>query len=412
MPLLAGLSDATAQDVLAPPPPGFSIDTITPFEPLYPETDLSALDVLTTGPELGLEALKWGIANLEPRFLYRVNYSEGLRSNREETSKTLIHELHPGIKVDIGKLWDINYAPVARFYMSDRFRDTFNHSVRLSGGTTYGDWVFGLRQSYVNTEDPSTETASQTQREVFATGLNAGYSFNSKVSLSLSLSQNLRFIGSDNDSDSGNFSNSRNWSTMDWLNYQIFPRIGVGLGAGVTFTDVEFGTDMLSEQVMGRVSWSVQQKLTLSASGGIDIRQYLDSDAAGSMSPLFTVSARYRLFEFTSLTLTGSRSVSASAFRNTVSESTLVRASLSQRLLGKLNLTVAGGIRNSSYSNTLMDLETTREDEGTFYDVRLGTGFFKRATASVFYRHNENESSGGGFGYSSNQMGLEVGYQF
>jgi hypothetical protein len=412
--LLAGVSHLGAQDVLSPPPPEYSVDAPAALGPYDTDTEATAVDVLTAAPQMGLGALQWGLANLEPRFLYRLNYSEGIRANRETTTKTLIHELHPGIKIDIGKLWDINYSPVARFYMSDEFRDTLNHTVRFSGGTSYGDWTLGLRQTYSRTEDPSTETGAQTERQLFITGLSAGYAFNSKLSLQLGLSQRLRFIGSDegDGNQGGNYTDSMSWSTMNWLNYQLLTRVGVGVGAGVTYTDVSEGSDMFSEQVMGRANWRVQEKLNLSVSGGLEIRQFLDSEASDSSSPLYTIAATYQVFEHTRLTLTGMGSVSASAFRDTITESTTMRIDLTQRLLGHLNLSLGGGFRNSSYSDTQQDLETTREDDGTFFDVRLSTGFLKRATASVFYRRSENESSGSGFGYSSNQMGLEVGYHF
>ena len=47
---------------------------------------------------------------------------------------------------------------------------------------------------------------------------------NSKMSLDLALNQN--FVSADQ------FSSYNEWSTMDWLNYQFWPRLNAALGAG------------------------------------------------------------------------------------------------------------------------------------------------------------------------------------
>src|SRR6185503_14648059 len=104
------------------------------------------------------------------------------------------------------------------------------------GGTAYEDWVFGLSQGFTRSSAPLVETGTQTEQDAYTTALNGSYRMNSKMSLDLGLNQNFRFAQG--------LQNSREWSTLDWLNYQFFPRLDVAIGAGFGYVDVDTGPDM------------------------------------------------------------------------------------------------------------------------------------------------------------------------
>jgi hypothetical protein len=55
---------------------------------------------------------------------------------------------------------------------------------------------------------------------------------------------------------------------------------------------------------------------------------------------------------------------------------------------------------------------SARRDEYYFVNVRLSSNFLKRGTVAAFYQFTSNSSSQGGFGYSSNQTGFEIGYRY
>ena len=79
-----------------------------------------------------------------------------------------------------------------RYYSSRRFQDGVDHIVNLSGGTTYGDWTFGLSQGYASTSQPLIDTASQLDQEVYSTSLNAQDRLGGQFTLDMSLNQSLR----------------------------------------------------------------------------------------------------------------------------------------------------------------------------------------------------------------------------
>jgi hypothetical protein len=75
-------------------------------------------------------------------------------------------------------------------------------------------------------------------------------------------------------------------------------------------------------------------------------------------------------------------------------------------------LDINGGFTTSSFQATTTGLSVNREDDLTTITVRLSCPFLQHGNASVFYNWSDNSSNEAGFGYTSNQIGLELGYRF
>jgi hypothetical protein len=397
-----------AQDVLAPPPQEY----LQPAVPLFrvgtnlPQTEFAPAPAGPAVPEM----FRWGPVQLRPHLLYRVSYGNGLQAQPGHSSDSMINEVSPGILLDLGSHWHLDYTPTMRFYSSSGFRDTTDHAVLLNGATSYEGWTFGVSQSYASTSTPQVETGGQTDQETYNTALSASGLLSDKLSLELGVNQNFRFMGQS--SAGQNLSDSREWSTMDWLNYQFWPKFGMAIGAGGGFVNMQQGSDMTYEQLQGRVNWRAGEKLTFSVSGGAEDRQFVDTSAPDLINPIFGLTVLYQLFETTSFSLNATRAVSSSYFQNQVTESTGFTGGVRQRLLGKLWLDLTGGYNNTTYKATATGITVDREDDRSFVNVRLSCPFLKRGTASVFYDYSKNSSNQNGFEYSSNQAGLELGYRY
>ena len=199
---------------------------------------------------------------------------------------------------------------------------------------------------------------------------------------------------------------------MEWLNYLYSEKTTFGLGAGFGYADVDSGSDMTYEQVMGRVTWNPGVKLSILASGGVEIRQFLDADISDRVNPLMGVTAAYQLFEQTSVSLAANHTVNTSLIGGQITENTTVTAALSQRLFGHVNVRVHGGYRYAEYQPTVDDLSVDRSDEGYFAGVSAGIRVFERGRISIAYNRTENSSSDSDFSYGSNQYSLHLGYHF
>jgi uncharacterized protein (PEP-CTERM system associated) len=104
-------------------------------------------------------------------------------------------------------------------------------------------------------------------------------------------------------------------------------------------------------------------------------------------------------------------SVWTNSVQSQVTETTSVTADLNQRLLGRLYLDLQGGYNTVNYVAS-SGTTTGRTDDYYTFNARLKLQFLKRATATIFYQYSDNSSTLAAYTFSSNQTGIELGYQF
>ena len=413
--LFMPISLVLAQDVLSSSPQ-------TPATPpaVQEHQDNNPMQVFAPS-ETGVSSpLQWGPVTLHPHLDYQFLYGNGIQSSPGQQQNTIVQQVSPGVLFNLGDHWTLDYTPTLYFYSSSSFKNTVDQSVQLGWGTAYGDWFFSGSQSFASSSDPNVETAAQTDQEIYSTAFNASYQFNDKISLDMGLSQNLNYVGNGASPTNylQNLANSKEWSTMDWLNYQFWPRFNAGLGAGFGYTIQDGSPDSINEQYQARVNWRATDKVSFQLSGGVQDQQYLSGGASALVTPIFSATIQYQPFEQTRLSVSASRTVSPASFQNQTTESTGITGDLNQRLLGKLYLDLSGGYSTSQYVASASGLSTSRNDDVYSFNARLTYPLLKRGTVSVFYQYSDNSSSqsgftsGSGFGYTSNQVGLEIGYRY
>ncbi len=389
-----------AQPVLAPTPavpvsPQFLTDLQSgPF----PETANSVLMTM-----LGLAPYQVGPVAIHPHAVYRLMYSTGLQDQPGHPQSSVINEITPGLLLAIGTHWSVDYSPSWTVYSNEHFQNSLGQSLRLSGGASYRDWLFTLNHSYQASSTTQTETAQQTDEEVHDTKITANYQFNSSFSIELEAAQNIRLASG--------FSSSYNWSTMDWLNYDLGARFQFGLGAGFGYDEVPSSVNMSSEQLQGRLSWRTSDKISLQINGGAEDRQFLGSNVPDLISPTFGVGLSYQPLRYTSLSLNANRSITPSLFQEQATEYTIFSATVTQRLLKHFTASVTGAYNNAQYIATSQAVSAGRTDNYYSINTRLSWVLLKQFSMSLFYYYSSNSSTSAGFGYSSSQTGFEVGYR-
>ena len=403
--LLLGLCalnrSAKAQDVLAPLPP--SPDQTPVALQAYQSNEMNVFASPT--PQTESQPFQWEALTLRPHPFYQFLYGDGIQNGLGQAYNTTIQEISPGALLEMGRYWTLDYTPIWTVYSNNHFQNTFGQAVKLAGGTAYNDWVLGLIQSYAEIDAPSTATASQTRTETFNTALNGSYTMNSKMSLDLSLNQN--FVSTDQ------FSSYKEWSTLDWLNYQFWPRLNAAFGAGGGYDNEATSPDMTFERAEGRVNWRATDKIGFQLHGGVEVRQFLSGGASPLVNPVFDASIQYQPFEQTKISLSGSRAVSSSILQNQVTETTAVNANLSQRLLGKVFLNLSGGYQLVKYVSSLnISGSSSRNDDIYSLNTSLSRAFLKRGTFSIFYQISRDDSSQQGFSFTSHQVGFQVGFAY
>jgi hypothetical protein len=411
--LLAGIARALAQDVMVPLP------TI-PYPSLQPAPETTSAAPAPTGSTApaasGATALRqpfqWGSLIFRPRLSYQALYGNGFQSAPGQPQTTAIRQLSPGLGIDIGSRWRLDYTPTFMFYSDPSFRNNVNQFINLAGDTDYYDWKFSLSQNCLLTSNPQVETAQQTDQQTYSTSFRASYPLNSEMSLDLGANQNLVFLQEFTNS----VGSSLDWSTVDWLNFHWGPNLSAAGGVGFGYVDVGAGSDTTYEQLQGRIAWQVANKVNLSVNGGVELRQFLDSSAPQLLNPLFGLVLNYQPAEVTSISLNGSRTVSPSYFENIATESITINASVNQRFFEILHLVVSGGYTRTIYQTAgatdPTDPSFGRQDDYSYVGASLYTSFLKRGTASVYYSVSKNVSNRSGYGYSSDQIGFQLAYRY
>jgi hypothetical protein len=346
---------------------------------------------------------EWGPVSLRPHLYYRFLDGSGIPTAGSNHVSTTIQEISPGLLFGIGNHWALDYTPTWSFYSNKQFRNTLDHNVTLTGGAAYEDWVFGLSQNYSSSSEPLVETGTQTDLEIYSTAINASRRLNSRMSLDLAINQNFTFATQ--------FESFREWSTLDWLNYQFWPRLDVAIGVGLGYDDVETGSDMTYEQFQGRIRWRATDKISFQLHVGLEDRQFLSGGAGDLVSPVFGAAIQYQPFETTTFSLSADRAVTASLLPNQAAESTSINCNLNQRFLKRLNLGLGGAYNTTTYVDS-SNASTDRTDDYYSFNVRLSCSFLKRGTAAVFYQKSDNSSTAPGYTFLSSQAGLEIGYRY
>jgi hypothetical protein len=351
---------------------------------------------------------QFGPIEIRPYLMYRWSYGSGLQSRPGSQANTSIQEISLGLSSQLVEGWTIDYSAIQSIYSDPGFSDSLNHSFQLNGGKekqfSLGGWAMGFTQGFNSSFAPQIETGRQTKQQSVTSGLTAAYPFNRVLSLALGVNQNLRF-------SKGQEGNAFEWSTMNWLNAQATTKLNAGIGFGLGTTDLESQPNNTYQRFMVRAGWLVSKKVGMDFSVGLESRDAGEAQGS-SPGPLFNLGLSYRPFDYTSLQLSTSRSTEVSLFENRTSERTSWNLGLSQRLLGKLGFNAAVGEQRSSFSASSTTIAPARDDKTRNFSLGLGLPFRRRGSIAASYARTSNSTNLSGFGFSSNQYSLTIGFRY
>ena len=253
---------------------------------------------------------------------------------------------------------------------------------------------------------PQVETATQTRQETYDTALNGTYTINSKMSLDLAANQN--FVSPTN------LKVYREWSTLDWLNYQFLGpvRRGARRRAGLRRHGCRART-CFSNNIRGGSNGGQRTRSAFKFMADVEDRQFFDSSLSDALNPVFGGGIQYQPFEHTKISLNAERVVAVSALAESNVRKHRFDGDLNQRLLGKI---VSGfqwrlpkhQIRQFGQSTRAAN----RTDDYYYFNTRFSTAFLKRGTVAVFYQLSNDSSSQSGFSFTSHQVGFEIGFAY
>jgi hypothetical protein len=318
---------------------------------------------------------------------------------------TTVNSFSAGLSFTLGPHWSADYTPTWTWYSSSLFTNSVDHSAVLNGSVGFTNGTLGLVQTFNISDSPRIETGRQTHQQTVSTTLSGSYALGQRTRLSISLSRDDRAVGSGPD--------STELSAQNWFHYQFSNRLDAAVGVGLGYVTIDPGADMSYIRPQARIGWRPTEKLSFDVHGGSDQRRFRTATGEKMSSPNYGGSAYYQPFQTTTLSVSGGRGITPSFFAGQVNESTSWSVGLNQRLLQRFNFNASTSRRRTDYLTVgAGGVAIAREDTSNSYTLRLGTSFLRRGSIGVFFQNTRNRSDETIYSFSSNQVGLEVGYSY
>lgn len=357
--------------------------------------------------------VKWGPVSVRPHILHTLSYGDGLLNPTQiERQSSVINTTVAGVQLEIGTHWMLSYAMTRNEYSNQYLTDSLDHDANIGWSLAKGDWTFGLSQSYRTNTPLLAETGQQTEQVSYSTSANVTYQLGAKSMVEVSVGHNTRLANSE--------VNSPQWTTSDWYStsasgrflYRVSPLLQLFSGLEYTYDRISGSPDMNAIQPHVGVTWRPTPKVSLNARVGTE-RRRVEGDTVSDLSnPVYSASLQYEPFDTTTISFSASQTTSASFFANLASKSSSYGVNLSQRLLQRFYLSLGYSTGETSYIATTLNFIDGRKDEFTSYNARLGTTILSRGSIAVFAQRSLNSSNTKEFDFTSDQIGVEIGYRF
>lgn len=312
----------------------------------------------------------------------------------------------------------LDYIPSIILYSDHSDRNAVSHLINIEGGHRFGRLTLTLSQqvaildgtnlnSVIDTTGllANLDASTPTRLNLFVTRLRANYDLTGKI-----------FLTGEFDAAIYDYPDFISNQTLSWglyINYIVTPKVTLGVGGtfGVALVE-DPNVDQTFEQANFRINYQVTGKFGLSASAGVEFRQF-DSNRGDYVTPVFELGALYHPFDGTNITLSAGRRILPSGFfANQDFGTTYIVGRVQQRLFRRLHLGLAVGYENSDYFATTSGVSATREDDYYFIEPSLDVLINRWLSVGIYYLHREDSSNIAFLSFENNQVGLRATVRF
>jgi len=415
------------------PLPSSAEDTVaqTDAAPPQPTTPLGGFD--SKNLTLGGETVSSSETHSgEPRrFHYRLRlnirgvYDDNIFVSHTDRVSDYYFAIEPMLTVGFGDIEGrgenylrLDYMPSVILFVDHSDQNAVEHLILLEGQYRFSRLTLNLSQEVaildganLNSTLDTTgllanlDVSARTRLNLFVTRLRANYELSGKLFLTGEFDASIY--------DYQDFISSQIISGGLYINYNVTPKLMVGVGGtfGLDFVE-DPNVDQTFEQANVRINYQATGKLGLSASAGVEFRQF-DNHRDDRVTPVFELGAIYRPFDGTTVTLTaGRRILNSGFFADQDFATTYVVGRVQQRLLRRVHLGLAVGYENSDYFATSNGVSATREDNYYFVEPSLDVLITRFLSVGVYYLHREDSSNLDFFSFYDNQVGVRATFRF
>jgi hypothetical protein len=297
-----------------------------------------------------------------------------------------------------------SYTPDGIIFSKYHKEDHLNNDARLAVQEERDLWTVKGDLHFQTESEPDIDVGRRINETDYTADFNAAYALTGK------LTGGSELYGEHSDYSGG--LSSTDGRVTGYLDYQVAPKTALGVAAAGGYLNVAQGANQPYEQALLQIKYLPTEKLSFNAQGGDEYRQFR-SRVPNRSQFVFDVSGTYDATDSTELTLRANRDTIASAeyAAEDIVES-VYQASIRQRFLQRLYLSIAGGLAHDNYENNEPIVTVARHDDYYFYQPSLSCDVTQHGTVQLSYEHRENNSSLAAFAFTENLYSIAASFLF
>lgn len=380
-------------------------------------------EAVLEAPNPGPPASKWKFL---PHFDFGIRWDDNIFIQPKNETEDLIFTFSPGIAIGYldeetrllrfldretrasridrfeGQFLLVDYTPTFSVFSENSSEDSFDQEARFEARWQLQKLAIAAQARFISQREVNVELSQRIKQTGESAGVLATYQISERTGIEVG--------GYFQKDEFENASGHTEFRGEGFLSYELTPLVKFGLGVAYGVVEVEDAASQTFERILGRVTYSLSEKVEASVLGGVEFRQ---SDGGGKdrTNPIFEFNLGYLPAEATRVSLVASRQVLSSISEpSEFVTSTGVSLRFTRMLRDRLRLTAEGGYRNAEYSNS--GLIAPRTDDYYYGQIAVQYNFATWGSVSVSYQYRQNDSSRATSDFTNNQIGLGFSLTF
>ena len=299
----------------------------------------------------------------------------------------------------------VEYAPAVNFFTEHSQYNNVDQFAGFSAGYAFSRLAIGLDQDFAHMTVKNNEVGDRITMSTFNTRLPARYGLTDRSYAEISGEFHVL------DYADSNYQGYQEFRNENWYNRALGARLQLGVGAICGFVFPEYSPNQTYQQVLLRGMYVVSGKLDLRGTAGIEFRHY-DSGQAGTVDPVFSLSAAYQPRVSTTFNLEAYRREEP-AFSGNYNYITLgFTVGARQMLWGRLNAALAFGYESLDYVGLTAGASNDRADNYYLVRTSLQYDFNRHVGSTLFWVFRQDASNIARYSYVNNMIGVRVNWYY
>lgn len=297
-----------------------------------------------------------------------------------------------------------SYAATWQKYNKYYTNDSLDHNAEVLYRHTSEKSLFEASQTFMTYNGPNVDVQGTLQQTTYGTRLFGSYALTGKTSIELEAVETM------NRYDVG-FNNNET-AISPYINYEIAPKVTLGVGTIVDLLYIARGIDQTAIQPNLRLIYKYSEKLSFTSRFGLEVREFHGYDYERT-SPMFAIGGLWTPFDHSTVKVDAyRRTLPAIGSANQDYDATGFSVLLKQEFLQKFYASLRGTYEYSTYFNAFDGTDSGRSQD--YYTIRPTIGYTPNDmfTFNVYYQFSQNIASQDFNKFIDNQIGFQGSFSY